>query len=90
MLEDIWIGGMTLASKFPLLYRVSDSKNAFIADLRHEETCIRPGFFCWDFKFLGNLNERELLQASDLTVLLESTNLSSVVADRRIWKLDSS
>lgn len=89
MWEDVWIGNTTLASKFPLLYRISNSKQAFIAELRQEENCIRPGHFYWDLKFNRSLNERELSQVSELILLLETANLSSAVAYRRIWKLDS-
>lgn len=42
----------------------------------------------WTFKFYRNMNERELVQVSDLIILLDSTRLCTAVEDRTIWKLE--
>lgn len=87
--EDIWIGDSSLEQRFQSLYRIARSHNMVIPEIRRNETYITEGYYSWDFKFIRNLNEREMGQSSDMIILLDSARFCEVVQDKRIWSSES-
>ena len=62
--EDLWIGNSTLAERFPLLYRVVESKKVCISSQIYRDN-YQAGWLYLE-SMLRNLKEREMDQVSDL------------------------
>ena len=83
--EDAWVGYISLAERFPLLYRVPNFW--FI--------CFWGSFeglrlFIEFKRFRRRLNDGELEQASEIIMMLDPIHICDAVVDRRTWKLEDS
>ena len=83
--EDVWLGDISFARSFPLLYRLARSPDVSIASV----ACSSMAPISWNFDLIRNLNDKEAGELGSLLVVLEGVSLSSS-PDSRVWNLVSS
>ena len=84
--EDVWRGEVAFQFRFPTIFRLSSNHNGLIADFWSE-----LGFNeCWNFYFMRNLQDREMVELVELLDCLSNFHLTQGLEDIRVWLPDSS
>lgn len=84
--NDIWWGDHGLSTVFPRLFRLSNQKNAVIADVLSLSLCGHS----WNLTFNRDLFDWEIDLLEPLESNLENVFISKSFLDKRVWTLESS
>ena len=75
--EDVWRGEVAFQFRFPTIFRLSSNHNGLIADFWSE-----LGFNeCWNFYFMRNLQDREMVELVELLDCLSNFHLTQGLED---------
>ena len=80
--DDVWCRDCPLKEEFLDLYNISRTREALISEVM----CYANGRVSWDIQFRCLVNNQESLSLDSFFVLIYSTKVRGVGADKLCWK----
>ena len=84
--QDIWCGDNPLSTCFLDLFRISNDKEAYVADLMQ----FPKGVLLWDLEFLREIHDRESKSSSVFWDVIYGVSLRGIGEDKIHWTLTKS
>ena len=84
--QDIWCGDNPLSTCFLDLFRISNDKEAYVADLMQSP----KGVLLWDLEFLREIHDRESKSSSVFWDVIYGVSLRGIGEDKIRWTLTKS
>ena len=80
--DDVWCRDRLLKEEFPDLYNISRTREASVSEIMS----FTNGRVTWDIQFRRLVNDQESLSLDSFLVLIYSTKVRGVGADKLCWK----
>ena len=80
--DDVWCRDRPLKEEFPDLYIISRTREASVSEVMSYTN----GRVAWDIQFCRLVNDQESLSLDSFLVLIYSTKVWGVGADKLCWK----
>ena len=84
--HNVWCGDNPLSTCFPDLFRISNDKEAYVADLMQFPNRV----LFWDLEFLREIHDRELVSLSVFWDIIYGVSLRGIGEDKMHWTLAKS